>query len=235
MGIAESYRNLLAFPPCGVSDCLPLRHGHRMPRQLAQESLFSLRLNWPPISSHWRRFPAGRNRCGPRQRAVSVAIRSHWSRDRVSVGVAVCQTFCDLALKRRFQRWESNPRLKRGSKLGRLHSWAVSLFGRIWPQNSLQLLRVCIQSARQIAVSETFLTKPQGHAQAVPARAIGVAELVPAPRFPTNQARDTAFVSRAGLRPMECRWAWRRLPGTPDLVFRLPKIMIAFGIKKDEI
>src|SRR5208337_256605 len=66
VGSAEPHRNLLAPSPCIVSGCVPFRHGHWLPRELAQKSLFSLCYHWPAISERWHHVSAFRRAHDPR-------------------------------------------------------------------------------------------------------------------------------------------------------------------------
>jgi hypothetical protein len=103
VGSAEPHRNLLASSPCAVSGCVPFRHGHRLPRQLAQKSLFSLRHNWPTLFDRWRRFPTRRRAHDQRQHPFGLAIHPNRNRHSVFPGMAVCETFCVLALRMQIQ------------------------------------------------------------------------------------------------------------------------------------
>jgi len=85
VGSAEPHRNLLASSPCAVSGCVHFRHGHRLPRQLAQKSLFSLRDYWAIISDRRNRVPALRRAIAPRQHRLDLDIRLDRDRDRISV------------------------------------------------------------------------------------------------------------------------------------------------------
>src|SRR5260370_12769821 len=97
VGRDEPHRNLLASSPCVVSGWLPSRYGHRLPRELARESFFSLRNHWPTISDRWRRVPDLKRAHDPRQPALGLAIRAHGSGHRVSARVAVCEGLRALA------------------------------------------------------------------------------------------------------------------------------------------
>lgn len=88
----ERHRTLLATAPCVVRS-VSFRHGHWVPRQLAQKSNFSLRYYCPLVSYRWRPVPAFRCGDSPRQHLLGLALRSHRHRRRVSAGMAVCKAF----------------------------------------------------------------------------------------------------------------------------------------------
>jgi hypothetical protein len=90
-GSAEPHRDLMAPSPRVVSGCVPFRHGHRLPRQLAEESLFSLCDYWPFISDRWPRVPALGRAHDPHQHPLGLALRPHRHRHRVSAGMAICK------------------------------------------------------------------------------------------------------------------------------------------------
>src|SRR5260370_23815937 len=111
VGRDEPHRNLLASSPCVVSGWLPSRYGHRLPRELARESFFSLRNHWPTISDRWRRVPDLKRAHDPRQPALGLAIRAHGSRHRVFARVAVFQTMAALSHRPCRYSFPPNPRV----------------------------------------------------------------------------------------------------------------------------
>lgn len=73
---------------------MPFRHGHRLPRQLAQESDFSLRNHWSTISGGWHRVARLGFAHGPRPQQLDLVMRYLRKRHRVSAGMALREAFC---------------------------------------------------------------------------------------------------------------------------------------------
>src|SRR5579859_2043275 len=89
MGSAELHRNLLASAPCGVTGHVPLRDGHRMLRQLGQESYLSLRPDGPTVSHRGHRLLAVRRAMAPRQYQFGLDHRPDRDRERLPPRMAL--------------------------------------------------------------------------------------------------------------------------------------------------